>query len=449
MTLLLVPHEVGPDWVRLWVGSLDEPPIDPASLAIVNTADGATFAVGPWDGELRTANRSVAYRRVVVTGRTPRTRYRFELRRNGVMVSDAIVTTLPDRLPHLDERPFTIMLGSCFARSADGAGNAGRSYSLLPSGAQPDIKILCGDQVYLDQPTTEFLFHSHNAEQLLERHLGNYAATWTQDGGFRELLRVGGAFFSSDDHDYWNNAPNGTIIAKDTWSDQGRTDWFAAAIALYHAFQRVPTETVAAFQVGVLSMCVADTRIHRTSVTAAFMSEQDLQAVEAWAAGLTGPGCLVLGQLVFAGTAGPKGQWTDFGLSDFQVQYARLVRALTSAPHSIVVLTGDVHFGRVAVCQQPSGRSVVEVVSSPLALVSPFPTNSWHAARPLFPDAPTEGVVRQPVQTAEAYRLNANHFATVAFSQSGGFVRMHVQAWPVNTGGQLPAPRFDFEYWIS
>ena len=132
--------------------------------------------------------RSISYRRLAITGLLPRGRYRFELRRNGAVVSDAIATTLPVDLPRLDERPFTIMLGSCFARSADGAGNAGRAYSQLPADARADLKILCGDQVYLDQPTTEFLGHTHNADQLRERHLGNYANAWSQTGGFRELL---------------------------------------------------------------------------------------------------------------------------------------------------------------------------------------------------------------------------------------------------------------------
>ena len=449
MTLLLVPHEVGQDRVQLWVGALDEPGVDPAALsvAVASTAGPAPFAVGDWDGTVTAGVRSIQFRRLTITGLLPRGRYRFELRLDGRVVSDATATTLPDRLPSLDERPFTIMLGSCFARSADGAGNAGRAYSLLPADAQPDVKILCGDQVYLDQPTAEFLAHTHTADGLRERHLANYAGAWAQTGGFRELLRAGGTYFSSDDHDFWNNAPNATIIARDTWSEQGRNHWRDAARTLYHAFQRPLDTALPSFRVGDLSVFVADTRLDRTTGTDAFASDAQLSAIETWLHGLDGPGCLVVGQLVFSGRAGWKGRWMDWGLADYG-SYRRLVEALHSAEHSVVVLTGDVHYGRVAVCERVPGRDIVEVVASPLALVAPVPRNTWKAAPSSFPDSAIPGVTRRPVRTAEAFRLNVNQFSTIAFNRSGAFVRMRVRAWPVETAGRVPVASHEFEYWI-
>jgi hypothetical protein len=447
VTLLLVPHEVGVDRVELWVGALDET-VGPDSLSVSVVGGPAPIGVGHWDGTVAAGVRSVAFRRLTIDGLEARGRYRFELRRDGELVSDATATTLPDRLPSFDERPFTIMLGSCFARAADGAGNAGRAYSLLPADAQPDLKILCGDQVYLDQPTTEFLVHTHTAEDLLERHLANYASAWTQSGGFRELLRAGGTFFCSDDHDFWNNAPNSTVIARDTWSDDGRAAWDAAARTMYATFQRPPSQAPAIVRVGQLSVYVADTRLDRTTGQDAFMTDAALTAIEAWLAGLDGPGCLVVGQLVFAGRAGWKGRWMDWGLPDF-AQYDRLARALLAAEHSVVVLTGDVHFGRVAVCERTPGRDIVEVVASPLALVAPFPANTWKPAPTSFPDQAIPGLSRRPVRTAEAFRLNVNQFSTIGFSRSGSFVRMSVRAWPVETNGRMPMPSNEFEYWIS
>ena len=240
MSLLLVPQEVGLDRVELWVGALDEPDIDPAALSVglAIPAAPAPTPIGAWDGIVSAGPRSIRFRRLVIDGLLARGRYRFELRLDGRVVSDAVATTLPERLPSLDERPFTIMLGSCFARAADGAGNAGRAYAQLPADVQPDIKILCGDQVYLDQPTPEFLVHTHTLDGLRERHLANYASAWDQTGGFRELLRAGGTYFSSDDHDFWNNAPNATVIARDTWSQDGRANWWNAARTMYDAFQR-------------------------------------------------------------------------------------------------------------------------------------------------------------------------------------------------------------------
>ena len=450
MSLLLVPHEVGLDQVELWVGALDEPDLDPARLSVALAVPGGPppAPIGAWDRVVTGGPRSIRIRRLTIGGLLPRGRYRFELRLDGQVVSDATATTLPDRLPSVDERPFTIMLGSCFARAADGAGNAGRAYSLLPADAQPDLKILCGDQVYLDQPTAEFLAHTHTADSLLERHLANYAGAWGQTGGFRELLRAGGTYFSSDDHDFWNNAPNATIIARDTWSEDGRQHWCDAARTLYDAFQRPIDRAPARFDVGDLSVFVADTRMDRTTGTDAFATDAQLDAIETWIAGLRGPGCLVVGQLVFSGRAGWKGRWMDYGLADYG-SYPRLVGALLSAEHSVVILTGDVHFGRVAVSARPPMHDIVEVVASPLALVAPVPKNTWKPAPSTFPEWAIPGVTRRPVQTADAFQLNVNQFSTIEFSRSGAFVRMRVRAWPVETAGRVPVASHEFDYWIS
>jgi hypothetical protein len=448
MTLLLVPHDVASDRVEVWVGALDEPAVDAASLTLSVVGTPGSTVVGHWDHTLAAGTRSIAYRRMTVTGLRQRQRYQFELRRNGTVVSDAIATTLPIDLPRLDERPFTIMLGSCFARSADGAGNAGRAYSQLPGDAQPDIKILCGDQVYLDQPTTEFLGHTHNADELLERHLANYANAWSQSGGFRELLRVGGTYFSSDDHDFWNNAPNPTIIARDTWSEKGRGHWYAAAKDLYSAFQRPAEAAPASFKVGRLSVYVADTRIDRKAERHAFATDAQLEKIVQWLEDLDGPGCLVVGQLMFSGKAGIFGRWKDWGLADYD-QYGQLAGAILAAKHSVVILTGDVHFGRIAICTRPEDPDIVEVVASPLALVAPVPANKWKEAPDMFPDWAINGIARRPVRTVEGFKLNVNQFSTVGFTSSGPYVRMQVRAWPVETNGLRPVASHVFEHTIS
>ena len=118
----------------------------------------------------------------------------------------------------------------------------------------------------------------------------NYASAWSQTGGFRELLRVGGTYFSSDDHDFWNNAPNPTIIARDTWSQQGRDDWKAAAKALYGAFQRPIEAAAATFKVGTLSFFVADTRLDRTTERDAFATDAQLDDDRDVAGGPRWPG---------------------------------------------------------------------------------------------------------------------------------------------------------------
>ena len=66
----------------------------------------------------------------------------------------------------------------------------------------------------------------------------------------------------------------------------------------------------------------------------------------------------------------------DRGLPDFPEQYTRLCDALIATPQDVLVLSGDVHFGRVAEVEieRPGrgGARVYEVISSPMALVSLF-----------------------------------------------------------------------------
>ena len=114
-----------------------------------------------------------------------------------------------------------------------------------------------------------------------------------------------------------------------------------------------------------------------------------------------------------------------------------------------MILTGDVHFGRVAVCELLNGQEIVEVVASPLALVAPIPANEWRAAPVRFPAESAPGLVQQAVRTESVYQFNGNHFATIGFSRSGGRVRMRVQAWPTENKGRPPTPVRTYEHWIS
>jgi hypothetical protein len=202
-----------------------------------------------------------------------------------------------------------------------------------------------------------------------------------------------------------------------------------------------------------LSILVADTRTDRDAdptPAGRFMSDDDLQAVSRWAAALDSPGCLVLGQLLFTGNAGWKGRFTDYGLPDFP-QYADLLRALDQATHSIIVLTGDVHFGRVAVCEVTPDREIVEVVASPLSLVAPIPKNDWHRAPDLYPAEAIPGRVQRPIRTDGGYALNSNHFATVEFNRgaANGWTRMRVRAWPTALNGSLPRATREYVHWVA
>ena len=446
MSHLLVPGPAESRCATVWAAAVDERD-DPAALEVV-AASGPRSSLGRWDYWLEGGKRRVGIRRVRLRGLGPRARERIELQRAGKTVASAMVGTLPDRLPSLEERPFTILLGSCFAQKRDGAGSVGRTYSLLPGDARPDVKILCGDQVYLDAPSFWTIFPAVSTGELRRRLLAAYLESWGQEPGFRTLLADGPNAFTSDDHDFWNNAPNGSITAPSTLIGPLRRAWLEEARRLYRAFQRPRYPRLTIMEMDGLSICVADVRVHRGEGSETFMYPADLKAVREWASNLKGPGCLALGQLLFAPPASRIGRHMDLGLPDYR-QYPELVDALARAPFSIVVLTGDVHFGRVAVCELQGGREIVEVVASPMALVAPVPRNDWRPAPALFPAEAIPGHVQRPIRTEAAYQFNGNHFATIGFNRAGGRVRLNVQAWPTDNRGRLPAAVRSYVHWIS
>lgn len=446
MSHLLIPGPAKADSAVLWAAAIDESD-EPSRLEVV-ASSGERQPLTGWEHELQGGKRRVQIQRVTFSGLGPRSRRPVELRRSGQVLARATMGTLPDRVPGLEERPFTILLGSCFAQKKDGGGNVGRTYALLPSGVRPDLKVLCGDQVYLDAPSFWTVFPAVTSGELRRRLLETYLAAWTQEPGYHTLLADGPNAFTADDHDFWNNAPKGSVTAPATMIPAMRERWLKEATTLYRAFQRPATGKPMVFDMDGLSICVGDVRVDRTETDERFMSIADIAEIRRWATGLTSPGCLVLGQVLFAEPATGFSKHMDLGLPDFR-QYDELVDALRTAPHAVVILTGDVHFGRIAVCQLLNGQEIVEVVASPLSLVAPFPSNEWRSAPNLYPAHATPGFVQRRIWTDPAYKFNSNHFATIGFSRAGGRVRMKVQAWPTENKGKPPVPVRSFERWIS
>ena len=446
MSHLLIPGPATVSTAVLWAAAIDESD-DPGRLEVV-ASSGQRQRLTAWQYELEGGKRRVKIQRIELSGLAPRSRQSVELRRGGQTVARAMMGTLPERVPGLEERPFTILLGSCFAQKKDGGGNVGRTYALLPSGVRPDLKVLCGDQVYLDAPSFWTIFPAVSVGELRRRLLESYLAAWTQEPGFHTLLADGPNAFTADDHDFWNNAPKGSVTAPATMIPELRKRWLAEATSLYRAFQRPATGKPMVLDMDGLSICVGDVRVDRTESDERFMSVADIAEIRRWALGLKSPGCLVLGQVLFSEPAGGFSKHMDLGLPDFR-QYAELLDALRNAPHAVVILTGDVHFGRIAVCQLLNGQEIVEVVASPLALVAPFPRNEWRSAPSLYPAHAAAGFVQRAIETDLGYQFNGNHFATIGFSRAGGRVRMKVQAWPTENRGKPPVPARTYERWIS
>jgi hypothetical protein len=317
---------------------------------------------------------------------------------DGDRVEAAVFRTLPTSL----DEPFRVLLGSCYAEDGDlqsvrvsnvlstvarggpigrvvhtllqkvrrafrvakdfttagpigieTAGNVGRKYqTLFASPQRPHLKLLAGDQVYIDSPVQHLLLPMR--ESRIKRHISRtYSRTWSKLGWF---LSHGANICSSDDHEFWNDYPH-----RPYWpaflSRRFTRSWTVQAIEFLRWIQLArPTTT---FAIGenepALSFFIADTRMNRMhedgEAADAFMSDSDLNAMIAWIGELTCPGVLAMGQPILTAAKSTKLRGRIIGdrnLPAFQRQYAAFCRALVVAPHDVLVLGGDVHFGRIA-----------------------------------------------------------------------------------------------------
>jgi hypothetical protein len=422
MAYLLIPNEVDATEVRVWVAAINESS-NLTNVALECGGQQPPLNAGWSDWASMDGKNRVRYQRVAIKNLNPRQTYALKFRVDGELKADASVTTLPSELPSLGQTPFTVLLGSCFYKREDEAGEVGKTYMSLPFSARPEVKILCGDQVYLDNPPEHFLL-PRSANWLENRSFKAYMEAWTQstpNGGFHQLLKNNANYFCSDDHEFWNNAPDiGLNVPIFTATQQQRNTWFQIARRLYEVFQT--DSPIKAFRVGTLSVGIMDTRINRASGRANFMNQNDLNQLGEWIRNLPGPAALVIGQPLLA----EKGSVKDWGLPDYP-QYQELIKHLRSSQHSIVILTGDVHFGRIASCDlRPElGTKLIEIISSPMQLVP-------HAAG-TFTEAPR---VFGPVKTEAEFWDKKNHFLTLEFNASSSQrVRMQVKYWPIMKNG--------------
>jgi hypothetical protein len=183
-------------------------------------------------------------------------------------------------------------------------------------------------------------------------------------------------------------------------------------------------------------MFIADTRSHRTrddDPKARLMLPDQWDALEAWAAGLKGPGVLVLPQPLLKG----GGSKTDRTLLDFQESDrfgAVFERSLARPdPHDILILTGDIHTGRLSSAEIVglNGR-IHELVASPASLVTPYLPPWGHK-----PSEPPDKLMinRRTWQMRSAQRLTAtvdNNVGLIRIAPGrNGRTRFSLQLWRV------------------
>lgn len=441
MAYLVIPKEVTKKTANIWVAAINEE-VDAAS-AFLRFGDSQVLLDQNWRlYRTRSGRNFIYYQHVNLYDLPSATDFALEFSALGAVLARGHFRTLPTDLPTIDQRPFNVLLASCFAASREDSVFLSGSYLNLQRFEPTDIKILCGDQVYLDDPWNYFLLNTHSYEDLEDLLFRKYADTWTQNKsltGFQQFLAQGANFFSSDDHEFWNNAPNKATLVRDSWFQSGRENWLAIARNLLEIFQSQNSRFT--FNVGTLSFFIADTRVNRDEDRDNFMWDTDLAALEQWIDNLQGPGALVVGQPIFSQKAGFfGGRIGDWNMPNYS-QYKKLVQVLLKSNHSILVLTGDVHYGRIARCQIKPGVDLYEIISSPTSLVNEKVGGKWHAAPDRFPAESISGVVRQMVINNLNYQLTKNHFLLLNFYRHGAKTKLVLKVCEITGGGFRPQLR--------
>ena len=361
------------------------------------------------------------------------------------LVKAGVFTTLPNVLPGANEKPFTIGFGSCFSNQDDFGQTSTAYAALYDAGGElsPDVTFLIGDQVYLDLGFLSLVpFGGYIRKRIAKR----YANNW-QD--LTDVFTRGATWMLPDDHEYWNDYPfnNLPILALQSLKLRSvRKHWVTAANDGINNIQSARMLEI--FSIGdELSICLANLRSERNED--GFISEESFTQLASWAASLRCPGVLVIQQLLLD-ELGPG----ERNLPSFTEQYARLVEALAASGQDIMVLTGDVHCGRIAsVALGKSGATLTEVVSSPLSnlkgLLNGLGAGVAGDSPEYFPpiDVDIAGVSKTKINYPQEFRIGhlpgrhftnypiprtEEHFMTVAFSRStSGEVEVAVRAWKI------------------
>ncbi len=453
MILQLVPHRVTTTSASIWLGVFGTH-TRPGDVHIQFGSQTWSAPAGAWTavqagGYLALSDRTVWTQTVTVEPFSPGD----EVRLTGTLQTEQVscrFRTLPQQLPTEQDSPFTILIGSCFAYFQDEAGLAGTNLANLPAPFKPALKILAGDQVYLDNPATEVLPRA--APGLAKRLLDKYVTTWTQGGGwggFSRVLAEGGTYFLADDHEFWNNHPNWSPLIAFRGPTK-RAEWIQIAGGLYREFQTLPGQQPAQaqqFSIEPVDVFLADTRFGRDLGSSRFMDQGELAKLLNWLAGPADrPGVLVIGAPLFTEPAGWIGSWlADRSLANYKDQYRRLAQAVLDSPRSLLILSGDIHCGRVAEAVGLSPQDIkrritlFELISSPLALVSNLAGGKFEPAPARFPVEVAPGGSRIGVETRQWDKWNGagqgldhNQFMTLSFTQVDQAVNVRAVVWEIN-----------------
>ena len=326
---------------------------------------------------LTAGGKTIAYI-VEYTGLKPNAEYTFTAGEESLTVC-----TLPDKL----SETCCIATGSCYWKFGDTGGRLSKRYQEVAEKKDIRLRFLLGDQIYNDV----FTGAGFGATSQMPKTLPNYKEQW-QHKHFLDFLRLTPTAMLADDHEYWNDYPHDGIQLAWQWrngSSRKRTVAQEAknAFEVYQQSLNIGGKSSFDFTIDPLQFFVLDTRILRTRYDNKPPSCVDAPAVAQlvnWINTLKGPGVLMLGPSFirepssFWGNLLPNRFKSDIQLWDYEQFYNDVWDALLHASHDILILAGDIHYGRYGKVSfpltMPNGtkteRTIYESTSSGLCLLT-------------------------------------------------------------------------------
>lgn len=308
----------------------------------------------------------------------PATSYKVQVCADSTWSEIVYVRSLPAAVPSGGSDAFNVLLASCFYRGEDRGGFAGAEVKQLMGLEQPDLTLLTGDQVYLDQPLLRNF--RMNKRSLAEKFEKDYTENWRGPGGYADILAAAPSASIPDDHEYWNNFPHPNLVALQSIVPVPYDNWQQAAHTMYEAFQLSEPgryDPLLVIDVPPLSFFLMDNRTFRDRDRRFTVTPEGLEQFTTWAADVAARqhfGVVVTGQSLIEGSAGLKGAVADRSMvdySDYPAIMNTIIR-LARAGRPVLCLTGDVHFGRVVEATEvgnPTAK-IYEIISSPTSLLT-------------------------------------------------------------------------------
>ncbi len=446
----MIPQLPDAHGVALWFGSFG-PAKPPASVELLIDGHEDRQIELDWSEVMPGETPIVWVARARLGKLAADTRYVLRLRPTpeSRMEAPVVVRTLPTRLPGMQEDPFVMLLGSCFDRRGRGAATVSNLPRLLSGRLLPHLKVLCGDQIYLDLPV--FGVIPRKSAETYRHVLGKYLRNWAPGGslgqggaplanGYGDLLRHGANLFVSDDHEFWNNYPFASSLVPFTYTSSGRRRLADLGAAFVRGFQGESSggglRTFKEINMGVagepgsLVIFALDGRLERTRELCHWPA--DLEELCTKIRGLRSPAILVLSQPLFEPAQSEfHRRWVDSGITDFD-DYGPLAAAVAAAPHDLLILSGDIHNGRISECRRSFNRRIFEVIASPLSLI-PGPPYGDAKAHGVFPSKPLEGPEKVPTRSVRSVvgPLRCDHIATLEIHAKDRGVEVEVAYWSV------------------